>query len=87
MRWGSKTFLIEQSESVHPVEKLDFFDGMRGSDCSFEKIGIEKALFRLRKNARFGIRSEIALFDPPIRLHKNWPKPKGSSASHPSNSH
>ena len=50
-----------------------FFDGMRGSDCSIEKIGIEKILFRVRKNARFGLQSEIALFDPPIRLHRNWP--------------
>ena len=31
-----------------------------------------KALFRLRKNTRFGLRSELVLFDPPIRLHKNW---------------
>ena len=43
------------------------------SDCSIEKIGFEKALFRLRKNTRFGLRSEIALFNPPIRLRKNWP--------------
>ena len=43
---------------------------MCGSDCSIEKIGIEKALFRLRKNAQFGLRSEIVLFNPPIRLHK-----------------
>ena len=50
------------------------FDGMRGSDCSIKKNGLEKALFRLRKNARFGLRSEIALFDPLIRLHKKWPK-------------
>ena len=32
-----------------------------------------RTLFRLRKNARFGLRSEIALFNPPIRLHNNWP--------------
>ena len=47
---------------------------MRGSDCSIEKVGIEKALFLLRKNPRFGLRPEIAHFDPPFRLHKNWPK-------------
>ena len=35
------------------------------------KSWIEKALFRLRKNAPFDLRSEIALFDPPIRPHKN----------------
>ena len=61
-------------QSVHPVENVDFLDGMRRSDGSIENIGIEKAFFRLRKNARFGLRSEIALFDPPIRLHKNWPQ-------------
>ena len=60
-------------QSVHPVENVDFLDGMRRSDGSIENIGIEKAFFRLRKNARFGLRSEIALFGPPIRLHKNWP--------------
>ena len=26
--------------SGHPVEKVDFFDGMCGSDCSIEKVGI-----------------------------------------------
>ena len=68
---GLKNFFDRAIRSVHPVEKVDFFDGMRRSDCSIEKIGIEKALFRLRKNARFGLRLEIALVDPPIRLHKN----------------
>ena len=69
---GFQKFFDRAIRSVHPVEKVDFFDGMRGSDCSIVKVGIEKVLFRLRKNARFGLRSEIALFDPPIRLHKNW---------------
>ena len=27
----------------------------------------------MRKNLRFGLRPEIAFFDPPIRLFKNWP--------------
>ena len=80
-KFSMQTFSIEQSDPRIPsklpvekldLEKLDFFDGMRGLNCSIEKVGIEKALFRLRKNARFGLRSEIALFDPPIRLHKNW---------------
>ena len=70
---GFKQFFDRAIRSAHPVEKVDFLDGMCGSDCSTEKNGIEKALFRLRKNARFGLRSEIALFDPPIRLQKNWP--------------
>ena len=68
-----KKFFDRAIRSAHPVEKVDFLDGMCGLDCSIEKVGIEKALFRLRKNARFGLRSEIALFDPPVRLHKNWP--------------
>ena len=71
---GFKNFFDRTIRSVHPVEQVDFFDGMRGSDCSIEKVGIERVPFRLRKNARFGLGSEIALFDPPIRLHKNWPK-------------
>ena len=61
MRWASKTFLIEQSDPRIPLKKSD---GMRGSGCSIEKVRIENALLRLRKNARFGLRSEIALFDP-----------------------
>ena len=69
-----KKFFDRAIRSTHPVEKVGFLDGMCGSDCSIEKIGIEKALFQLHKNARFRLRSEIALFDPPIRLHKNWPK-------------
>ena len=71
---GFKMFFDRAIRSTHPVEKVYFLDGMCGTDCSIEKIGIEKALFQLLKNARFGLRSEIALFDPPIRLHKNWPK-------------
>ena len=71
---GSKNFYDRAIRSARPVEKVGFFEGMRGSDCSIEKVGIEEALFRPRKNARFGLRSEIALFDPPIRLHKNWPQ-------------
>ena len=47
---------------------------MCGSDCSIENVGIETVLFRLRKKARFGLRSETTHFNPPIRLHKNWPE-------------
>ena len=50
---GFKTKFDRAIRSAHAVEKVEFFDGMCGSDCSVEKIGIEKALFRLRKNARF----------------------------------
>ena len=49
MRWASKRFSIEQSDPRISLKKVDFLDGMCGSDCSIEKIGIEKALFRLRK--------------------------------------
>ena len=48
---GFKNVFDRAIRSVHLVEKVDFFDGMRGSDCSIDNIGIEKALFRLRKNA------------------------------------
>ena len=61
--------VFDRAISAHPVEKVDPFDGMCGWDCSIEKIGIDMAIFRLCKNARFGLRSEIAFFDPPIRLH------------------
>ena len=48
---------------------------MCGSDCAIEKVGIGKALFRRRRrNTRFGLQSETALFDPPIRLRKNRPQ-------------
>ena len=46
---GFKNVFDRAIRSVHLVEKVDFFDGMRGSDCSIEKNRIEKALFRLRK--------------------------------------
>ena len=42
---GFKSFLDRAIRSAHPVEKLDCFEGMRGSVCSIEKHGIEKALF------------------------------------------
>ena len=76
MRWASIFVFDGAIRSARPVEKVNFFDVMCGSDCSIEKVGIEKALFRLRKDARFGLRSEIALFDPPIRLRKKCPKSK-----------
>ena len=69
MRWSFNLFF----RSSNPIRASDIFDGMRGSDCSIENIGIEKTLFRLRKNARFGLWSEITPFDPPLRMHKNWP--------------
>ena len=47
---GFKTLSIEPSD---PRKKVDFFNEMRGSDCSIEQVGIGKAPFRLRKNARF----------------------------------
>ena len=68
---GFKKFFDRAIRSGHPVEKVDFLDGMCGSDCSIEKNGIEQAFFRLLKNDRFGLPSEIALFSPPVRLHKN----------------
>ena len=72
----ARTCKFSGSASVHSVETVDFFDGMRGLDCSIEKLGSRRHFFKLRKNARFGLRSEIALFDPPIRLHNNWPNKK-----------
>ena len=68
---GFKNVFERAIRSVHPVQKIDFFDGMRGSDGSIEKVGIEKAPLRLHKNARFSLRSKTVVFDPPIRLHKN----------------
>ena len=79
---GLKKFFDRAIRSTHPVENVDFLDGMCGSDCSIEKIAIEKALFRLRKNTRSGLRSEIALFDPPIRLHRNWPNEHTGTLNH-----
>ena len=51
-RWETKSVVLKQSKkclfdpiffdrairSAHPVEKVDFFNGMRGSDCSIEKL-------------------------------------------------
>ena len=31
-------FSIEQSDPAHPVDKIDFFNGMHRSDCSIEKV-------------------------------------------------
>ena len=44
-------FFDRAIRSAHPVETLDFFNGMRGPDCLIEEIGIEKAFLQLRKNA------------------------------------
>ena len=74
MWWASTHFSIEQSDPSIPLKKSTFSTGCADRIARSKKTGIEKALFRLRKNARFGLRSEITLFDPPIRLHKNWPK-------------
>ena len=48
MRWASIFVFDGAIRSARPVEKVNFFDVMCGSDCSIEKVGIEKALFRLR---------------------------------------
>ena len=48
---GVKNVFDRAIRSAHPVETLDFFNGMRGPDCLIEKIGIEKAFLQLRKNA------------------------------------
>ena len=42
---------------TNPVKKLEFFDGMRGSDRSIERVGIENALVRQYKKTR-SVRSE-----------------------------
>ena len=73
MMWAFKSFSIEQSNPCIPFAKVDLFEGIRASDCSIEKYGIDRARFQLRKNARFGLRSEIIFFHSQIRLHKNWP--------------
>ena len=73
---------IEQSDPHIPSRKSTFSTGCVDRNCSIEKIGIEKALFRLRKNTRSGLRSEIALFDPPIRLHRNWPNEHTGTLNH-----
>ena len=40
-RWGGLQMIFDRAiRSGHPVEKVDFFDGMCGSDCSIEKVGI-----------------------------------------------
>ena len=56
-----------------PIEKVEFFGWIRQSGFSVEKSCVEKALFRLRKKARFGVQSKKAVFDGQIRLHKKWP--------------
>ena len=48
-----KTFSTELFDWSHPVEKVGFFDWIRQSQFS-----VEKALFRLRKKARFGLQSK-----------------------------
>ena len=41
----------------------EFFDWIRQSELSVKKSRVEKALFRLRKKARFGLQSKKAVFD------------------------
>ena len=62
---GFKNFFNRAIYSAHPVEKVCFFDRDARIGLLERKFGVEKAFFRLRKNARIGLlRSEIAL---------NWP--------------
>ena len=42
---GLKNFFDRAIRSADPVEKVDFFEGMCGSDCSIEKVGIEELFF------------------------------------------
>ena len=37
---GFKHFFERAIRSAHPVEKVDFFDGVRGSDCPIENVGV-----------------------------------------------
>ena len=48
---GFKNIFDRAIRSANPVDKADVSEGMCGLDCSIEKNGIEKALFRLRKTA------------------------------------
>ena len=50
---GFKKFFDRAIRSTHPFDKVNFPDGVCRSDCPIEEVGIEKALFRRRKNARF----------------------------------
>ena len=75
---GLQKLFRSKSDPRIPLKRSTFSTGC-GIGLLDRKMGIEKALFRPRKNARFGLRSEIALFDPPIRLHKielalSWPQ-------------
>ena len=53
--------------AMRSVQKTTFstecFDWIRQSEFSVKKSSVEKALFRLRKKARFGIQSKTAVFD------------------------
>ena len=42
---GFKKFFDRAIRSGHPVEKVDFLDGMCGSDCSIGKLGSKRHLF------------------------------------------
>ena len=46
MKRAKKKKQVEQSDPRIPSKESSFFDGMRGLDCSMEKVGIEKALFQ-----------------------------------------
>ena len=64
---GIKKFFDRVIRSAHLVEKVDFVDGMRGSDCSIGKIGIEKAIFRLRKNSP----DLVSDRESPVSIHRS----------------
>ena len=75
--WLQFFFFDRAIRSAHPVDKVVFFDGMRGTDCSIEKIWIERPLIRLSKNAPYMV------FDrkSPFWVHRyegirNWPETK-----------
>ena len=71
-RWASKTFSIEQPDPRIPLKKSTFREGVRIGLLD-GKSWDRKGTFFDCMHARFSLRSEVALFDPPIRLHKNWP--------------
>ena len=52
------------SKNTCKTFSTEFFDWIRQSEFSVEKSSVEKALFRLRKKARFGLlQSKKAVFD------------------------
>ena len=68
---ASNPFSIEKIPSMDPVEKLEFSDGMRGSDHSTKnEAGIEEGIFSKAKESPMSLSMDC--MNRITRLENGW---------------